>query len=102
MKLKLTRSEFNALYAFFSHRVIGIDKPKNMQGILLFSLLMQVYKQMLKKSVDVKKHYTIKMEDHEAIAFYLFFHRFPMPSELVYERTLILKIINGIYQNYLS
>jgi hypothetical protein len=100
MKLKLTRSEYKALYAFFNHQILGIKKPQTIEGIMVYSLLMGVYKKLHAKSVEDKKQYSIKLDEHEGIAIVLFFRVFQIPQEMVYEQNLVRNITTSIYQNY--
>ena len=101
MKLKLTKAEFKALYALFSNMIVAA-KPKGMQTKLLHAILYKIYEQMYRKAIKDKKAYSLILETEQELAFWLFFSKFTLPSEMVFETNLIDRINDSIHQKHIS
>lgn len=102
MKLKLTYSEFMALYGLFNHQIIG-HPHINVHARLMYSLLMGVYKKLHAKSIERKKKYSIELKEAEALAFWIYFNQcYILPAEMIYEANLIDTINNSIHQKMMS
>jgi len=99
MKLKLTRIQFKAMYSLFQNLFVAV-KPKEMEAMLLHSILMGIVKKMYARDFEDRKKYSLTLTDAEAQAFCVFFTKYEMPIELVYERNLILTITNLINQKF--
>jgi hypothetical protein len=97
MKLKLTAAEFHALYAFFEH-MIKDARPDGMNAKMLHSILMEIYEKMYRKAFKKKSSYSVLLKDFEAVGFYMFFSKYSIDPEMVFEANLIRTINNSIHQ----
>ena len=99
MKLKLTYVQFKSLYEVLAG-IVKSAKPVGMQTKMLHSVLMDVYEKMYKKDFAKKKTYSITLKTHEAVAFWMFFQRYQLPAEMVFEQNLVFTISNSIHQKF--
>lgn len=100
MKLKLTRSQFDALYSIFDTIIDNTHYLDGMQAKLLYSLLYGTFLKLHKKTVEKKLEYTLTLTDQEAIGFWLFFEKYPLNASLPFEVNLIQTISNAIHQKF--
>ncbi|MEQ1677881.1 MAG: hypothetical protein ABL876_14320 [Chitinophagaceae bacterium] len=99
MKLKLTYAEFKTLHSLLQRICIGI-LPKGIQARVLHGVLFRLYRKFYNKAIEVKKKYSISMEDDEACAFYMFLSSFDMTGEEVFTINLVHQINISIHQKY--
>ena len=100
MKMKVSRAQFTALLNIFN-AVCNRPVPPNFEARLMMILLESIRKQLIKKSVDFKKKYSLTMSDQEALSFFIFFKKFHFfPEDAIYETVLVDSICNGIHQQY--
>lgn len=99
MKLRLTKAQFKALYALFL-RIINHAEVNSIEARLLRRLLFSIYEKMYQKAIDEKPKYTITLSEEQALAFWLFFNKFYLPEEMMYETNLIQTISNNIHQKF--
>lgn len=99
MKLKLTYSEFNALYQLLAQVCTGI-KPAGIEAQVLHGVLFRMYKRFYVKAIKVKKSYSISIEADEACAFWMFFSKFNMQGQELHTTNLVLQLNNSIHQKY--
>lgn len=100
MNLKLTHSQFFALYDLLQKMVIAA-KPSGITAKLLHSILISVYKKFYTKAFDKnKKQYSVSLNDEEACAWWLFFDACPLPDNMKFEINLVGTISNSIHQKF--
>ncbi len=100
MKLKLNKSQFIALYELLQSAVANITVT-GIEAKLIHAIMQDVYRKFYVRAFDVQKRiYTIKLSECEACAWYLFFSRFQLPQEAVFEANLLHIINNDIHQKY--
>lgn len=75
IKLTYNQSEIFALQELYERTILR-DSPNDIEGKLLISILLNVYKKIRTKTIELKPKYTIKYTITEAIAFMLYFHLF--------------------------
>lgn len=99
MKLKLTYSEFNALYQLLAAICTGI-KPAGIEAQVLHGVLFRMYRRFYTKAIKVKKKYAITIEADEACAFWIFFGKYDMYQQDDFTRNLVRQLNNSIHQKY--
>lgn len=100
MKIKVNRTQFHVLWHVIQ-RLCGGSPPPKFEAKLLMALLLEINKQLLTKSVSVKKNYTLTFSEAEALAFFIFFKKFHFfTTDEIYEATLVDTICNQIHQAY--
>ncbi|MGQ0738259.1 MAG: hypothetical protein ACT4OJ_04295 [Bacteroidota bacterium] len=99
MKLKLTYSEFQALYNLLALVCTAIT-PRGIESQVLHGVLFRMYRRFYTKAIKVKKKYTIGIEADEACAFWMFFGRYDMWQQDEFTRNLVLQLNNSIHQKY--
>lgn len=98
MKLKLTRSQFTAIYNLLKSHLVEL-KPHGIEAVMLHDILMGIYEKFYYRDFDIKKKYSVPLTDAQACAFYFYFSRVNL-EELTYEKTLVQTINNQIHQKY--
>ncbi len=99
MKLKLTYSQFTALYKLLNAVCTGIN-PKGIEAHVLHGVLFRIYKKFYIKAIKVKKKYTVSIESDEACAFLMFFGKFDLWEQDVQTINLVRQINNDVTQKY--
>lgn len=99
MKIKLTRKQFQTLHDIVEDTAMAEFTAANMLQKMLHAILADVYKKLYVKAIEVKESYTVKLDDHEAIAFYLLYskHTFEVTT---FEGNLLNTINSRIHQHY--
>lgn len=98
MKLKLTSSQFVALY-IICHSYLQSYLPSDMENKLLHVLLTKFFRRIYNMSFEKKKKYSLTMKPEEAMAFWLAHnnHEHEMTSQ---EGNLLTMICNQIHQRF--
>lgn len=96
MKLKLSRIEFEALFAVIG-RITRLS-TMSIEDKLVVELMSYIYSKMYAKAVHYKPKYSITLTGAEAMAFWLYFQKNPLPASFVYETNLIDTISNSIHK----
>lgn len=101
LKLKLTKAEFSALHDLLSMIILDA-RPEGLQSKMLHSILCDVYQKFYNKNFFNKPQYTISLNDHEAIGFWLFFQKYQFSTDEIFECNLVHTINNSIHQKFCS
>ena len=100
MKIKLSRSQFFSLLQIYQ-LVCSAKTPENFEARLIMVILDLTKKQLIRKSVDIKKKYSVTLSDIEALAFFIFFKKFHIfPEGSIYEATLVNTICNQVHHHF--
>lgn len=99
MKLKLTQSEFSALYTLLAAICTGIS-PKGIEAQVLHGVLCRLYKKFYVKNFRPKKKYGISIEADEACAFHMFISRYGLSGYDTFTHNLVHQLTNSIHQKY--
>lgn len=102
MKLKLTYTEFTALYNLLS-AIINLKVSNNSYGDkLCMALLAKTYTRFYKKAVFKKPDYKVSLPAEEALNWYCFFMspKVQLPLQDMHINNLIRTINHNIHQQY--
>jgi hypothetical protein len=99
MKLKLSHADYMALYGLLKVAVFN-GRETEMQKKLLQILIIRIYKKFHKQELEVKKLYSIKIDEEEAIAFWLYFGQLAL-SPTSHTGNLVDNLRNVIHQKFI-
>ncbi len=98
MKLKLSQSEFTALFKLFNELVMPMH-PHTLREKLITGLLVQIHNKIWSKGIK-PKGYSLTLTDPEAIAFLAFWSTYQLPQTMPFEENLLMRINQIIHQKY--
>ncbi|NNV54562.1 hypothetical protein [Limnovirga soli] len=100
MKLKLTYNEFMCLYNILKQgSSFTRDYGGDMYHLLLQSCLVSLHQKFYKKAFLKEKTYSIKMEAHEALAFWLSYADHEL-DHFSFEGNLLQSVLNNIHKQF--
>lgn len=98
MKWKLSAAEFTALYNILQCGTVLLT-PHGIEARVVHGVLFRLYKKFYRKAIEVKKKYSISVDDDEACAFHMFFTRNEIKMDHHTSNT-VLQLTNLIHQKY--
>lgn len=90
--LKFSKREYFTLLELLERTILQ-DASKTAEDRLLIAILLNVYKKVHNKAIELKDKYTLTLKAEEAIAFYLYYRE--IEPITIYENRLILITIEA-------
>lgn len=98
MKLKLTYIQFMALYAILKTVAIA-EMPDGIEARRDQTIIVAIYQKLYAKAFERKMSYSIKLQPHEAMTFYIYFSLHDFPNSTL-EGNILNTINNSIHQKF--
>lgn len=101
MKIKLTRSQFDALYPLVETNLKEFieGKKRGMIAVIITDVLQSVFVKFYKQNAFSKDKYSINLTPSEACALYLYFEKLEVGFDH-YVSTIIRTILTDIHKKY--
>ncbi|MBN8668739.1 MAG: hypothetical protein J0M30_14675 [Chitinophagales bacterium] len=99
MKLKLTRSEFEALFKSLDN-VVNQPRPRGIQAVAIHGLLNSLWKKFYLRAAEKRNKYSVQISDEQACAFYLYFTRVDPDTLDMFTANVINQLTMKIHQQF--